>query len=150
MENSAGKDKRSLWGRITYYVWWLHLQYLLTTGLYMLEPWERALFNIVVISLLSILKIMNAITSSEKQENQKLYQRTTCLLCNEQECPSSFLLFHIRNVHLHTVEDMPEDKRIVYDKYSRELSDVLTFMCKELSNSSEVLGKSQKIATEVL
>eukprot|EP00080_Pristionchus_pacificus_P004170 PDM64190.1 hypothetical protein PRIPAC_54434 [Pristionchus pacificus] len=32
---------------------WLYLQYLLVTGLYMLEPWERTLFNIVFALVLS-------------------------------------------------------------------------------------------------
>ena len=32
---------------------WLYLQYLLVTGLYMLEPWERTIFNSVLLLILS-------------------------------------------------------------------------------------------------
>uniref|UniRef100_A0A1I7RYA2 3-phenylpropionic acid transporter n=1 Tax=Bursaphelenchus xylophilus TaxID=6326 RepID=A0A1I7RYA2_BURXY len=31
-----------------------YLQYCLTTGLYMLEPWERRLFNSVVLGVLTV------------------------------------------------------------------------------------------------
>ncbi|MFH4973365.1 hypothetical protein AB6A40_000074 [Gnathostoma spinigerum] len=31
---------------------WYYLQYCLVTGLYMLEPWERALFNAFVVALM--------------------------------------------------------------------------------------------------
>jgi len=32
---------------------WIYLQYLLTTGLYLVEPWERGLFNSLLIAFLS-------------------------------------------------------------------------------------------------
>lgn len=35
------------------FIHWLYLQYLLNTALYMLEPWERALFSALLIGILS-------------------------------------------------------------------------------------------------
>ncbi|VDD91987.1 unnamed protein product [Enterobius vermicularis] len=34
---------------------WLYLQYILVTGLYMVEPWERAIFNCFFIGFIGIL-----------------------------------------------------------------------------------------------
>lgn len=48
------KNDKTLWGRVKYYIWWLHLQYLLTTGLYMLETWERVIFNTILLGFLSM------------------------------------------------------------------------------------------------
>jgi hypothetical protein len=35
------------------FIHWLYLQYLLNTALYMLEPWERALFSTLLVAILS-------------------------------------------------------------------------------------------------
>ncbi|CDQ66245.1 serine palmitoyltransferase small subunit A [Salvelinus alpinus] len=36
-----------VWKKIS----WLYYQYILVTALYMLEPWERAIFNSILISV---------------------------------------------------------------------------------------------------
>ncbi|CAF0882794.1 unnamed protein product [Adineta steineri] len=35
------------------FIHWLYLQYLLNTALYMLEPWERALFSAFLFAIIS-------------------------------------------------------------------------------------------------
>ena len=35
------------------FIHWLYLQYLLNTALYMLEPWERALFTTLLVGIIS-------------------------------------------------------------------------------------------------
>jgi hypothetical protein len=35
------------------FIHWLYLQYLLNTALYMLEPWERALFSALLFAIIS-------------------------------------------------------------------------------------------------
>ncbi|XP_074852961.1 serine palmitoyltransferase small subunit A [Carettochelys insculpta] len=40
----------SAWGRVS----WLYYQYLLVTALYMLEPWERTVFNSMLISVVGM------------------------------------------------------------------------------------------------
>ncbi|CAF0981980.1 unnamed protein product [Rotaria sp. Silwood1] len=35
------------------FIHWLYLQYLLNTALYMLEPWERALFSTLLVAIIS-------------------------------------------------------------------------------------------------
>ncbi|CAF2485245.1 unnamed protein product [Rotaria sp. Silwood2] len=35
------------------FIHWLYLQYLLNTALYMLEPWERALFSTLLFAIIS-------------------------------------------------------------------------------------------------
>ncbi|XP_039394373.1 serine palmitoyltransferase small subunit A [Mauremys reevesii] len=40
----------SAWGRVS----WLYYQYLLVTALYMLEPWERTVFNSMLISIVGM------------------------------------------------------------------------------------------------
>jgi hypothetical protein len=40
-------------GRFFKFIHWLYLQYLLNTALYMLEPWERALFTTLLVAILS-------------------------------------------------------------------------------------------------
>ncbi|KAL3984934.1 hypothetical protein ACH3XW_36530 [Acanthocheilonema viteae] len=37
---------------------WYYRQYCLVTGLYMLEPWERSLFNCVVFSICAFLFLL--------------------------------------------------------------------------------------------
>lgn len=53
-KGSASPKKEGILCRVSNYLSWLYLQYLLNTALYMLEPWERALFNTVAISLISM------------------------------------------------------------------------------------------------
>lgn len=45
----GAENRRGLRERFVSYVHWLYLQYLLGTALYMLEPWEQAVFNSVVV-----------------------------------------------------------------------------------------------------
>jgi len=33
---------------------WIYFQYLLITGLYMLEPWERTIFNVLLLAMLAL------------------------------------------------------------------------------------------------
>ncbi|XP_030415165.1 serine palmitoyltransferase small subunit A [Gopherus evgoodei] len=40
----------SAWGRVS----WLYYQYLLVTALYMLEPWERTIFNSMLVSIVGM------------------------------------------------------------------------------------------------
>ncbi|XP_042301178.1 serine palmitoyltransferase small subunit A [Sceloporus undulatus] len=40
----------SAWKRMS----WLYYQYLLVTALYMLEPWERTVFNSMLVSILGM------------------------------------------------------------------------------------------------
>ncbi|KAG6936791.1 serine palmitoyltransferase small subunit A [Chelydra serpentina] len=40
----------SAWGRVS----WLYYQYLLVTALYMLEPWERTVFNSMLVSIVGM------------------------------------------------------------------------------------------------
>ncbi|XP_056612178.1 serine palmitoyltransferase small subunit B [Triplophysa dalaica] len=36
------------------YVSWLYYQYLLITGIYVLEPWEKSIFNIVLFTMVAM------------------------------------------------------------------------------------------------
>jgi len=61
MSNGEKKRSKTPKGALTRacdYLSWLYLQYCLITGLYMLEPWERAIFNTFVIGLLSGLALI--------------------------------------------------------------------------------------------
>lgn len=46
-------DTTSAFGRFKNFLGWVYLQYLLVTALYMLEPWERTIFNIIAVCLLA-------------------------------------------------------------------------------------------------
>ncbi|CAI5449381.1 unnamed protein product [Caenorhabditis angaria] len=37
---------------------WIYLQYILVSGLYMLEPWERKLFNSIIVTVISIFAVL--------------------------------------------------------------------------------------------
>uniref|UniRef100_A0A914UWV7 Uncharacterized protein n=1 Tax=Plectus sambesii TaxID=2011161 RepID=A0A914UWV7_9BILA len=54
-DEKRSKKPKGLVTRSSDYISWLYLQYCLITGLYMLEPWERAIFNAFVIGLVSII-----------------------------------------------------------------------------------------------
>ncbi|CAH2328531.1 serine palmitoyltransferase small subunit A [Pelobates cultripes] len=41
-------------GRAWKHMSWLYYQYLLVTALYMLEPWERTIFNSMLISIMGM------------------------------------------------------------------------------------------------
>lgn len=45
---------RSSLGRAWNHMSWLYYQYLLVTALYMLEPWERTVFNSMLVSIVGM------------------------------------------------------------------------------------------------
>ncbi|XP_041920454.1 serine palmitoyltransferase small subunit B [Alosa sapidissima] len=36
------------------YLGWLYYQYLLVTGIYVLEPWEKSIFNVVLVTMVAM------------------------------------------------------------------------------------------------
>lgn len=46
----SGPPLSRAWGRLS----WIYYQYLLVTALYMLEPWERTIFNSMLVSVVGM------------------------------------------------------------------------------------------------
>ncbi|XP_069065205.1 serine palmitoyltransferase small subunit A [Pleurodeles waltl] len=46
----SGPSLSRAWGRLS----WIYYQYLLVTALYMLEPWERTIFNSMLVSVVGM------------------------------------------------------------------------------------------------
>ncbi|KAK0131611.1 Serine palmitoyltransferase small subunit B [Merluccius polli] len=50
----AERACRMAFKTVTDYVAWLYYQYLLVTGIYVLEPWEKSIFNSILISVVAM------------------------------------------------------------------------------------------------
>lgn len=48
--SDPGPPLSRAWGRLS----WIYYQYLLVTALYMLEPWERTVFNSMLVSVVGM------------------------------------------------------------------------------------------------
>ncbi|KAG7270269.1 hypothetical protein CRUP_037493 [Coryphaenoides rupestris] len=46
--------KRMAFKTLTEYLAWLYFQYLLITGIYVLEPWEKSIFNSVLLFVVAM------------------------------------------------------------------------------------------------
>ncbi|XP_073495190.1 serine palmitoyltransferase small subunit A [Phyllobates terribilis] len=54
MKVSCDSDAPGSLGRAWKQMSWLYYQYLLVTALYMLEPWERTIFNSMLVSIIGM------------------------------------------------------------------------------------------------